>query len=405
MAVRFTRLTRKAIRSLQPGQKLTERGITAECLANGDTKYSVGIMVDHQRIHRTIGRESDGTTRSQCEDFIATTHADAKSGRLNLPKGRKSHPTFRKAASDYLDRLEETGGKNIAAKRQQLELTLVPFFADQQLRTNSTFTVDRYKKQHAAAGASNGTINRHLATLSHLLNKAIEWKWISSHPCKITKLKEDAGRIIALTDEESGALVEASIADADTYCWLFVMFGLNTAMRHSEILRARFDKIDNLRLRIPKAKSGAREQPITPQLAEILRREQEQADDPRGWIFPTLRPSVSPNGHRTRMDRPFRRAVIRAGLDPALVTPHVMRHTAITNLVKAGVDLPTIQRISGHKTLAMVMRYTHVHGTHIDQAISAIGRGIPERAENKTAGTVTHRLHTLKKARRESGRK
>jgi site-specific recombinase XerD len=50
------------------------------------------------------------------------------------------------------------------------------------------------------------------------------------------------------------------------------------------------------------------------------------------------------------MDRPFEDAVIRAGLDPVLITPHVMRHTAITKLVKAGVDLPTIQRISGHKT-------------------------------------------------------
>ena len=64
------------------------------------------------------------------------------------------------------------------------------------------------------------------------------------------------------------------------------------------------------------------------------------------------------------MDRPFRDAVEAAGLDPGLVTPHVMRHTAITKLVQAGVDLPTVQRVSGHKTLAMVLRYTHVHGRH-----------------------------------------
>jgi site-specific recombinase XerD len=82
------------------------------------------------------------------------------------------------------------------------------------------------------------------------------------------------------------------------------------------------------------------------------------------------------------MDKPFRRAVVRAGLDPALVTPHVMRHTAITALVKAGIDLPTIQKISGHKTLSMVLRYTHVHGLHIDQAIRAIGRGVGERPTN-----------------------
>jgi len=79
------------------------------------------------------------------------------------------------------------------------------------------------------------------------------------------------------------------------------------------------------------------------------------------------------------MEQPFRNAVTRAGLDPRIVTPHVLRHTAITKLVQAGVDLPTIQQISGHKTLAMVLRYTHVHGTHVDKAIAALGRTIPEQ--------------------------
>ena len=66
-----------------------------------------------------------------------------------------------------------------------------------------------------------------------------------------------------------------------------------------------------------------------------------------------------------------------------------MRHTAITKLVQAGVDLPTVQRISGHKTLAMVLRYTHVHGRHIDDAMRAIGRTLPKQAANGTE----NRLH------------
>lgn len=170
-------------------------------------------------------------------------------------------------------------------------------------------------------------------------------------------------------------------------------------MRHSEILAARFDQLDlaHLRLYIPDAKAGQREQPITPELGEVLRREREMADDQDGWIFPTQRPKLRPEGHRTRMDRPFRRSVVQAGLDPAQITPHVMRHTAITNLVKAGVDLPTIQKISGHKTLTMVLRYTHIHGPHIDRAVRAIGRGLPEPSANKTADTVTPKLHKFPK--------
>jgi hypothetical protein len=97
------------------------------------------------------------------------------------------------------------------------------------------------------------------------------------------------------------------------------------------------------------------------------------------------------------MDRPFRGAVTRAGLDPETVTPHVMRHTAITHLVEAGVDLPTVQRISGHKTLAMVLRYAHIHSRHIDEAIRTLGRSVPQQAENKVADTVTQELHTRTK--------
>ncbi|HXV23643.1 MAG TPA: site-specific integrase [Alphaproteobacteria bacterium] len=281
-------------------------------------------------------------------------------------------------------------------KRRHLRSHLKPFFGSQRLDAISTFTVDRYKRRRVTAGATNGTVNLELGTLSHLLRRAVEWRWLKALPCKIEHLDRPLGRIIALTDEQADQLLRAAAADSDPYCWLFVAFGLNTAMRHREILKARFEHLDleRNRLFVPKAKAGMREQPITPELASILRKELEMANDPKGWIFPSPRPGATLTGHRDRMSKPFRRAVIAAALDPRLITPHVMRHTAITALVKAGVDLPTIQRISGHKTLAMVLRYTHVHGEHIDQAIRAIGRAIPEPSGNRPPGAATPGLHT-----------
>ena len=80
MAVRYSLLTRPNIRGLKPGQKITEHGITAEKLANSDVRYTVNIMVDGERIHRTIGRDSGGTTRTQAEEFIAKVKSDAKRG-------------------------------------------------------------------------------------------------------------------------------------------------------------------------------------------------------------------------------------------------------------------------------------------------------------------------------------
>lgn len=378
MTLRFARLDRAAIRKLGAGQRLAERGIVVERLADGDLRYTVNIMVDGRRVHRVIGRDSEGVTRTQAEEYIAQARTHAKEQRLNLPQGRKTALSFAEAADRYLEQLEQIGGKNMVAKRRHFRLYLKPQFGTQRLDAISGFAIERYKKLRRDAGATAGTINRELATLSHLLNRAIEWRWLDRAPAKAAKLREAGGRIIALDDAQCDALMAAAIGSADPYLWLFVAFGLNTAMRHGEILAARWDQLDlvHRRLFIPDAKAGQREQPITPELAEILAREREMRDDRKGWIFPSPH-ADSGSGHRARMDRAFDDAVQRAGLDPVAITPHVMRHTAITKLVQAGVDLPTVQRISGHKTLAMVLRYTHVHGRHIDQAIATIGRTLP----------------------------
>jgi len=71
------------------------------------------------------------------------------------------------------------------------------------------------------------------------------------------------------------------------------------------------------------------------------------------------------------MRKPFIRSVEKAGLDNKKVIRHTLRHTAITHLVQA-VDLPTVQRISGHKTLEMVIRYAHQNGAHIDEAMDKL---------------------------------
>jgi len=59
-------------------------------------------------------------------------------------------------------------------------------------------------------------------------------------------------------------------------------------------------------------------------------------------------------------------------MNPDQVVRHTLRHTAITHLVQAGVDLPTVKRISGHKTLIMVERYAHQNGEHIGAAMDKL---------------------------------
>jgi integrase len=368
---RFTKLTRPAIRLLKPHQSITEHGISFRRETSGDGVYSVNIMVDRRRIHRVIGRESEGVTRQQAEEFVAAARTDARRERLNLPEGRKTPLGFREAAVRYVERLEQEDGKNIRAKRRQLNQHLVPFFGDRPLTQIASFDIERYKRNRRQSGAAEGTVNRELAVLSHLLNKFLEWRWLKALPVKVKAFKENGRRIIYLTTDQCRALEEASAQDQNENVHAFVMVGLRTGMRHSEILAIRREDIDLERrvIWIPKAKAGAREQPITGDLADYLTRRLKMLPPGCPWLFPS---PGSRTGHVHTIRKAFRRSVARAGMDPDQITPHVLRHTVVTHLVQAGVDLPTVQRISGHKTLSMVARYAHQSGAHIQTAMSTL---------------------------------
>lgn len=144
-------------------------------------------------------------------------------------------------------------------------------------------------------------------------------------------------------------------------------------MRRMEILSIRIADIDLEKqvIFIPKAKAGARQQPITKQLAGFLEDYLKAVEPDQEWLFPS---KLSKSGHTESIEKQFRRVVKRAGLDPKEVVRHTLRHTAITHLVQAGVDLPTVQRISGHKTLQMVVRYSHQNGEHIQSAMDTLER-------------------------------
>ncbi len=107
------------------------------------------------------------------------------------------------------------------------------------------------------------------------------------------------------------------------------------------------------------------------------------------WLFPS---PASREGHVHTIRKAFRRSAERAGLDPDQITPHTLRHTAVTHLVQAGVDLPTVQRISGHKTLAMVARYAHQNGAHIQAAMDKLGQRVETTDAGKVVGSKVKKL-------------
>lgn len=133
MAARFTKLTRAAIKALAPGKSIEEHGIRVQRTKSNDLRFVIAAMVDGRRISRSMGMESAGVTREQCEKALELLRTRAREERLDLPKGRKLHRSFKDAAKEYVELQEASGGKNLSAKRRHLELALVPAFGSYRI--------------------------------------------------------------------------------------------------------------------------------------------------------------------------------------------------------------------------------------------------------------------------------
>ncbi len=277
----------------------------------------------------------------------------------------KTNIKLAELAQIYLERMETTGGKNLVSKRTHLKKHIIRVLGKEKVMEMTGYHIDMYKHTRAMEGAKPATVNNELADISHMFTQAVEWRLIKHVPCKIRKNKVQNHRIIYLTSEQVREVIREA-KQHSVYMYLFMCIGLYTAMRMGEILRIRWEDIqfEQYRIHIPKAKAGARLQPMPPALVVIL----EEFKQDSGWVFP----APNSQSHMKNVRVAFRTIVKRAGLDPKVVVRHTLRHTAITHLVQAGVDLPTVKQISGHSTVAMVERYAHANNQHITNAVQKL---------------------------------
>ncbi|MBB3213955.1 integrase [Herbaspirillum sp. Sphag1AN] len=130
---------------------------------------------------------------------------------------------------------------------------------------------------------------------------------------------------------------------------LIVPLAVETAMRRSELLAIRWENVNLSRCSIylPRTKNGmSRTVPLSSKALAVIG-ELKQAKE--GPLFTLAASSVS---------QAFDRAVSRAGLKG--VRFHDLRHEATSRLFEKGLHVIEVARITGHKTLAMLDRYTHL---------------------------------------------
>jgi integrase len=204
------------------------------------------------------------------------------------------------------------------------------------------------------------TANRYKAFVSLSFRLGVENGKCSSNPARLVRrIRENNERIRFLSEEEEvrlrdaiGKKFEGRIADLD--------IALNTGMRQAEQHHLEWRDVNLVarRVTVRHTKNGSvRHLPLNQTAWSAFQQLWEKSVG-EGRVF------INTHGHDPLLNpRYWWHAVV---VEAKLVDFHWhdLRHTFASRCVLAGVDLRTLQQLLGHKTLQMVVRYTHLSQSH-----------------------------------------
>ena len=208
----------------------------------------------------------------------------------------------------------------------------------------------KFRDERLIVAAAN-TVKNELNTLSAIFEYArCELGLIATNPCTAVKRPTlPNGRKRRLLPGEEDALLSACRSSRAWYLSSIVILALETGARLGELTKLNFKDIDLNRAvaHLRDTKNGDdRVIPLSKTALECLRAMPRSID---GRLIGAQTESVK---------QAFRAAVKRSGIVDLHF--HDMRHEAVSRLFERGLNVMEVASISGHKTLQMLKRYTHL---------------------------------------------
>nr|NIP47383.1 site-specific integrase [Gammaproteobacteria bacterium]NIP89582.1 site-specific integrase [Gammaproteobacteria bacterium]NIR24415.1 site-specific integrase [Gammaproteobacteria bacterium]NIS06084.1 site-specific integrase [Gammaproteobacteria bacterium]NIU41322.1 tyrosine-type recombinase/integrase [Gammaproteobacteria bacterium] len=246
--------------------------------------------------------------------------------------------------------------------------------------------VAAYRDERLEAGKSKSTVRLELVLLGHLFNVAIrEWGLgLAYNPVtNVRKPSPGKGRDRRLDADEEKKLLEVVDAHTNPMLGWAVRLALLTGMRQGEILSLRKKQVDLERrvVRLDDTKNG--DSRVVPLSREAVAVFQTALDHPMRKSVRTQlvffgEPGKDKRRRPYRINKVWAEAVKRAGLEDLRF--HDLRHEAVSRFVEAGLADQQVAAISGHKSMQMLKRYTHLRGEDLVGALDRVLEGARHRS-------------------------
>lgn len=327
--------------------------------------YYIRIWVAGRKIILSTGT----TDRTAAKEF---ERAESDRAWRELKLGDSSAIPWRQAAARWL---EETHKKS-KSKDEYMLAWFGGYLDHLPLSAIDAEVIKDLREGLAEEGSSESNIDRYLCLLRAILRKCRdEWRYLASIP-KVPMYNPEREEPFWLTRKQFGALIK----QLPYHQKLAAGFAVVTGLRMRSMLQLTWDRVDLeiRRGRIPgKMMKGKRAPafsfPLTVAARGILRRCRRFAlEGDHVFQYQDLR------GNWNAIDdcntAAFKKAVVRAGLDPQLVDWHTFRHTFATWAMRGGTTLHELMALGGWKSLDMVMVYAHHDAEYLADAAKKVSQ-------------------------------
>ncbi len=343
-------------------EKRRERGLKQ--LPDGRWQFS---WCYEGRYHRRITK-----TKGEARAFLEKIHTQIREGRY-MERRKEVKIRFEEAMKKFLEWSEvNTRPDTYRNDRYYSERWRVfRHFAGRTLDRITPTDVEAYKaarasEKHGKGTVSTKTVDNDLARLKRMFSLCVTWGLCEKNPVKPVKFfKPESRRDRFLSPDEEQALLDKASPALKTA----IIFSIDIGMRLGEMLSLSWAQVDLRRGEVT----------VTAEKAKGKRSRRIPLNAKARAALETLPRSLDPNAlvfrhfdgrYSSPLHDPWERALKESGLSG--VCWHTLRHTFASRLVMAGADLVTVQKLLGHTTLAMVLKYAHLAESHPRNAVTLL---------------------------------